>query len=122
MSELPQNRFLIRTITIMPDGVTLEFMDTEGDLRESGLQLQHALFVPDDEEYEDEIQALLDSAHALLLDGLQDYGNTPALSLRQIAKDAEAAVQRDAGVDPDEDDEERAPDADEPSYYDMPRR
>lgn len=116
MTGLPQHRFLIRTITIMPDGVTIEFMDTEGDLREGGLQLQHALFVPEGEDYDDEIGALVDAAHHLLLDGLDDYGNTPALKLSEVAKAAEEAMQREEGTEPDEDDE------DNPSYYDTPGR
>lgn len=98
----------------MPDGVTLEFMDTEKDLRAGGLQLQHAIFVPDDdEEYEDEIAALVDAAHALLVDALEDYGNTPALSLSEVAKAAEEEMAREAGTDKDEDEDEddEAPDA-----------
>ena len=80
-------RFLIRSITIHPDGVALEFMDADTDMRRNGMQLQHVLFVPEGDDYDDEIQALVDAAHALLIDALEDYGNMPALKLADMVPD-----------------------------------
>lgn len=77
-------QFVIRSITIQPEGVAVEYLDVDRDVRDSGMQLMHVLFVPEGEEWDDEIEALIDAAHALLIDGLQDFVKTPPLDLREV--------------------------------------
>lgn len=77
-------KWIIRAITIQPEGVALEYMGADTDLRPNGLQLQHVLFVPSGESYDDEIDTLLDAAHHLLADALQDMDLMEPVELTKL--------------------------------------
>lgn len=111
----PARRFLIQSMTWQPDGIAIEFMDVDSDLRETGMQMQHVIFVPTDAEHEDEIDGVTDAAMRLLIDALQDYGNTPAIKVSDITEPTPPA-------DDDEDEDVNPHDPGDPSYYDLPSR
>jgi len=111
----PARRFLISSMTWQPDGIAIEFMDVDGDLRVSGLQMQHVIFVPTEDEYDEEMDAVTDAAMALLVDALQDYGSTPAVKISEITEPTPAD-------DDDEPEDVNPHDPQDPSYYDLPSR
>ncbi len=78
------SRFIIRSITITPDGTALEYVETDRDVWPSGLQHQHVVFIPRGDDYEDELDAIEEAAQAALIDALQDIQNTEPVRLSQL--------------------------------------
>lgn len=73
-------KYLIRSISFDIDGgVAVDYMDVMGDLRANGLVINHVLYVPAEDQYDDEIDALQSAAQELLADALDDLGRLPPL-------------------------------------------
>lgn len=78
---MPLPKFIIRTLTFSQDGsVGIDFMEPLADIRENDLLMNHVLFVPAEDEYDDEIDALRDAALYLLADALEDFRRMPPLT------------------------------------------
>lgn len=85
---------IVRGLTFDADGsITLEYADAESDVREKGIILNHTLFVPSGQDYDDELQGVVDAVGALLADVLEDL---PHLAPVHLA---------DGGDDEDDEDE-----------------
>lgn len=79
MTDLPN--LIVSGITFEEDAVVIQYMQPNRDLRENGLLLQHALSIPVEDDYDDEIRDLIEAAHLLLLDALDDHRRLPAYQL-----------------------------------------
>ena len=87
---MPNETMIIRSIGLLEDGVLLEYVDYQKDLRDSGLVLNHTIFIPAGDDYDDEIEAVVLAVRALLADALQDFANVPPTDLEALAAQAEA--------------------------------
>ena len=73
-------KYLIRGIQFdIEGGVAVDYMDPLTDMRENRLVINHVLYVPADDQYDDEIDALQSAAQELLADALDDLGRLPPL-------------------------------------------
>ena len=63
---------LIRTVTLQSDGATVEYVDSKRDLRDNGLMVNHIVFIPAGEDYDEGLEALIVAAQRLLSDALED--------------------------------------------------
>lgn len=64
---------LVRGLTFDPDGsITVEYADADKDMREKGIILNHTIFVPAGEDYDDELLDVARAVQALLADVLED--------------------------------------------------
>jgi hypothetical protein len=88
---------VVRTITLTQDGVSLEYVRPEKDVKANGVQQNHVLFVPLGDEYDDEIDNLTEAAVYLVTDVLEDLP-----MLRSMA----AALAEGKRQRPDEEDED----------------
>lgn len=78
---MPLPKYIIRALTFSQDGsVGIDFMEPLADLRENDLLMNHVLFVPAEDEYDDELDALRDAAQELLADALEDFRRMPPLT------------------------------------------
>jgi len=66
----PMNQ--VAGIEFTPEGVVIGYMRMPRDVRKNGLIWQHQVQVPNGSDYDDEIEALTEAAHALLVDVLDD--------------------------------------------------
>lgn len=98
-------RILIRNVAFNPDGVSIDYMTLPGDARENGLAITHNLWIPREDDYEDEIEAMERAAQDALLDALDDFKKLPELDI--TAQVVEALTKR--AEDEDEDDDEDTP-------------
>lgn len=89
-------RFAIRGLAFHGEGVTVDYVVPEQDLRANGLVQNRVLLIPAIEDYAGLLDDLVDAAQALLGRAVDDFHATPA-------------------EDPDEDVE-----TDEPSPWDNP--
>lgn len=62
----------LSAIEFRPDGVCLAYGRYPTDIRQNGLIWQHQVLVPRGSDYDDEIEALMETAQALLTDVLED--------------------------------------------------
>jgi hypothetical protein len=92
---------IIRAININPEGVVIEYLDATTDVRKNGLTRNHVVFVPFGEDYDTELEELIDSAQRALSDALEDFDVLDPSDPRDVLR----------GLD--QDDEE-----DEPDYQD----
>lgn len=84
----------VRGLSFDPDGsITLEYADAEKDVREKGIILNHTLFIPSGQDYDDELQAVVDAVGALLADVLEDL---PHLAPVQLVDDDDDEDEDDA--------------------------
>lgn len=60
------------------DSVTFTYITIPADIRETGLAQQHTIQIPLGGDYEDEVDALMEAAEALLEDALDDFERLPA--------------------------------------------
>lgn len=72
MTEAPEPLTQIVGIDFTPEGLGLGYMRVPKDVRKNGLVWQHQVLVPHGSDYDDEIEALMDAAQALLADVLDD--------------------------------------------------
>jgi hypothetical protein len=93
--EAPPVRHLIRSVVFQADGVIVNYAGVE-DVRESGLLLNHSLFIPFEEQFVDPIDELLIAARHALEHALATFAEEPVPSIQP------------------------PPDEDEPSPYDNP--
>ncbi len=96
-----KDRALIRVIQFEPDtgSVAIEYCIPGMDVRENGVLLNHTLFVPGGDDYDDEIDALRDAARALLDDVLEDLPHLEPIRARELDDDDDD----DDGGDGDDD-------------------
>lgn len=95
---MPERTHLISSIRFQPNGdVIVDYMVPRDDAKDNGLLLNHALYVPYGEDYDQEIDAVYDTALELLLDALEDHHNLPPLDL--------SPPDRSTDDDDDEDDD-----------------
>ena len=60
-------------LEVLPDGsLGLTYMTAPVDVRVNGLTFRHQILVPIGSDYDDEIEAVIDSLRALLEDALED--------------------------------------------------
>lgn len=71
---------LIQNVVIGPDGgLQIGYYTPSTDVKASGVVLLSTLIIPVDDEYDDEIEAVLDAVKHLVADVLEDLPNLPAL-------------------------------------------
>lgn len=75
---------IIRNVSFQPDGVAIEYVAPDEDYRANGLMLNHVMFIPHDDDYEDEIDEALEAVQALLADALDDVDRLPPMDPRQL--------------------------------------
>jgi hypothetical protein len=95
-------RHLIRSVSFAMDGTAVvEYIDPATDLKENGVALNKALFVPDSTDYADGIEAVHEAAEILVDDVLEDMDTLgPPTSLPK---------ESDEDEDDDKDEEPHAP-------------
>jgi hypothetical protein len=72
----------IRSLGFGDDGMSIEYVDTAADIKANGLLMNHALLVPDTNDYHDAMEALRLAAGDFLDDVLNDWDAAePALQL-----------------------------------------
>lgn len=69
----------VHSVTFSPEGVALTYMRMPIDVRKNGLLWQHQVQVPLGSDYDDELEALLLAAQALLADVLEDEETAEAI-------------------------------------------
>jgi hypothetical protein len=94
--------YVIRSITVQPDGLAIEYADVTKDLHANGLQLSHVVFIPAGDDYDDEIDAVTMAAQDALRDALQDHDNLPPMDPALVLESEALAAAEAAGED-DED-------------------
>lgn len=64
---------LLRSVNFNPDdSITIEFVTPDEDFKANGLALNHAIYIPSGEDYDDEIDAVRETVLELLADALDD--------------------------------------------------
>lgn len=77
----------IRTITLYPDVISIEYVEPEVDLAANGLVLNHVITIPVTSDREEEITALVNAGLDLLDDALEDHRSTPKLGEVALGED-----------------------------------
>lgn len=77
----------IRSITFAPDGLVIEYVDLDQDIRSNGLVMNHALRVPDDSTYHDAIVEVDRTAAELLTKAMDDWLVTDPLVIETDTDD-----------------------------------
>ena len=96
---MPSDKHVIQSIGFDDSGVFIEYL-VPSTVKASGLGLQSTLIIPTDDDYDDEIEALIDAARHLLLDALEDVNNPNIPTLEAVlAAEAEAASTNDEDDD-----------------------
>lgn len=84
---------IIRGISIQPDGVMIEYLDVATDIRTNGLTLNHTCFIPFGDDYDDELEEVVEAAQRALSDALDDFDNLEPHDVKaEITAAAEMAV------------------------------
>lgn len=76
-TALDGREWLISGVEFTPDGVSITYGSPSRDLKANGVMHSHTLHVPHGDEYDDEVDAVLDAATALLADVLEDLDQMP---------------------------------------------
>jgi hypothetical protein len=93
-------RFLVRSVQFGGGGLVVEYLEPSTDLKSNGVSLTKLLYVPDEPDYADGIEGVLEAAEELLVDVLVD--------VRDLGPPTQVSYPGDR--DDDEDDEsERNP-------------
>ena len=82
---------VVTHISFEPRGLTVEYAEFS-DFKANGVTRSCALFVPHGDQYDDEIDAVVDSALALLADVLEDLPHLPARELPGEREDDEKGM------------------------------
>lgn len=77
----PMNQLM--GIDFGPEGLGLGYTRVPADIRKNGLAWQHQVFVPHGSDYDDEIEALVEAARALLADVLDDEDRAEPIELTE---------------------------------------
>ena len=73
-------KYLVRGVTFSPDGgVAIDYMEPLKDLRKNDLAINHSIYIPAEDEYEDEIEEVQKTILYLLADALEDFHAMPPL-------------------------------------------
>ena len=70
---------VIGAVSFEPSGVTVEWVEAT-DVKANGCLLAQSLFVPHGDQYDDELDAVLDAVQLLLADVLTDLPGLPVAS------------------------------------------
>lgn len=71
---------IIQQITVEPDGgLQIGFYRPHDDIKANGVLHLHTLLIPADDDYDDEIEAVLDAARFAVRDVLEDLPNLEAM-------------------------------------------
>ncbi len=71
---------IVAGVRFEEDGsMMLDFMQPLRDVKANGVQLQHSMYVPAGDEYDDEMDAVRDAVRYLINDILEDLPNLPAV-------------------------------------------
>lgn len=74
-------------IEIDPEGVALSYVRIPTDIRKNGLAWRHQVIVPNGSDYDDEIEAVIEAAQALLTDVLDDEDRAEPIDLTTEEED-----------------------------------
>lgn len=79
------DKHVIRAIQFLPDDdVIIEYFTPEQDIKSNGLLLSHQILLPGAGDYYEHLDVILDTAQALLVDGLDDHERLGPLELPTI--------------------------------------
>ena len=92
-------RPLIRNIAFTQDGMSIDYMVLPRDARENGLAITHNVWIPREDDYDDEIEAVEQAAQAAVLDALEDFDRIPELDIKGQVEDALAKAAEDDDED-----------------------
>lgn len=81
---------VIQSIQLMPDGVSVTWFEIPDSFRSSGVSRTHQITIPNDPEYGEEIETLVDAASALLVDALEDFDGSEPWDPIEAASDDDA--------------------------------
>lgn len=70
--------FLVRGLAIHSDGMTIDYLVPEQDVRDNGLLQNRVLLVPAIEDYSSVLDDVIEAIHALLGRALEDFNTLPA--------------------------------------------
>lgn len=73
----------VSAVEFGPDGLLVTYQRIPTDIRKNGLIWQHAVLVPHGSDYDDEIEELVASLRALLLDVLDDEDRAEPIELTE---------------------------------------
>lgn len=103
---MSRSRILIRNISFAEDGMAVEYMNVPADVRQNGLSITHSVWIPREDDYDDEIAAVEDAALEAVMDALEDFGRLPAVDLKaQVEQAIEDRASEDNELDDDEPEE-----------------
>ena len=94
---------LVRNVAFAEDGVSIDYIELPADIRENGLTLTHQIFIPEGDDYDDEIDAIRTAALDAVGDALDDFTKLPAVALETTVARAVEEVER---LRDEEDDDE----------------
>lgn len=86
---------LVRNVAFAEDGVSIDYIDLPADIRENGLQITHQVFIPEGDDYDDEIEAIRAAALDAVGDALDDFEKLPAVTLEATVARAVEQVERE---------------------------
>jgi hypothetical protein len=69
---MPERPFLVQSVMIGENGLVIDYTRPAEDVKSNGLQVTHSLFIPLGEDYDDEIEAVLEAVHDCLADAHED--------------------------------------------------
>lgn len=73
-------RRVVQHVAVEPDGsVQIGFYTPAADLKASGVAQMHTILVPAGDEYDEEIEAVMDAVHHLIDDVLDSFPHLPGL-------------------------------------------
>ena len=100
------SRWVLRTISMAPDGITLEYIEPKADVRRNGLALNHVIYIPSGQDYDDGIENVNEAALELLGDALEDMHILQPLDpedeARRLLEKAVDRVERESDTDDQE--------------------
>lgn len=101
-------RILIRHIAFNEDGVSIDYMTLPGDARENGLAITHNLWIPREDDYDEELDAIEEAAQEAVRDALDDFNKLPELDIKTQVEEA-LSKRAEAEAEAEDDDEEATP-------------
>jgi hypothetical protein len=75
---MPPTRYQIQHVAVDEGTLQIGYFDPNVDMKAPGLVRLHTLIVPKGDDYDDEIDAVLDALVYLLNDVAEDWDNLPA--------------------------------------------
>lgn len=81
MSE--QNDLQITGLTFVADGVEVTYIRVPADVRKNGLVWSHAVLIPRNSDYDDELESFTDALKDLVLDVLDDEDRAEPIDMTE---------------------------------------